>query len=47
MTNNKQKKKEALEIAKRFPLQIKIIPRASFEEQLANFIVKEKLEHGR
>lgn len=35
---------EALEIAKRFPQELKAYPRGSFEEQLAEFIIKEKLE---
>ncbi len=38
------KKADAIEIAKRFPRSIQVIPREYFEEQLAEFIIKEKLE---
>jgi len=38
------RKEEALKIAKRFPEAINAFPRSNFEEQLANFILKEKLE---
>lgn len=38
------KKEEALEIAKKFPEKVKIVPRAGFEDQLAEFIVKQNLK---
>ena len=39
-------KKKALEIAKKYPEAIKCCPRAAFLEQLADFLIKEKLEDG-
>lgn len=37
------KKEQALEIAKKFPEILKAYPRGIFEEQLAEFIIKEGL----
>lgn len=38
------KKETALELAKKYPNEIYLIPREKFEDQLANFIVKQKLK---